>query len=592
MMNNKKSMHGTSKAMGCNHLRLGNFGRLFPDLPTWADDMGIQQNQAKAERIAALLGGPGGIMHDVENKSPDSEIPAAYTFFAQFVDHDITLDAGSELHGEALDKAAVKKLPNLRSASLDLDAVYGFGPDVSPHLYDPSQRGRLLVGSQVNGVENPSDVPRRADGHALLGDPRNDENLFLSQLHLLFLRFHNRLLIGQSFESAQKEARYHYQAIVLYDFLKRICDDEVYKCALNRIEKCAEKLNEEGTPAASEPEENSTSCEKGEDKVGTPAASEPEENSTSCEKDEENSKDEKEESSCFNALFCDDRHLIMPVEFAAAAYRFGHSMVRSQYPVNADYPAIEIFDERFGTLGFAQVPPELTVDWRFLLNVKKCHPYAKSKAIDHLLADELVRLPDPVVGRNSPQNDRSLAFRNLLRGYVLGLPSGQKVAEALAPRYNPAGSETDSESVRIQEKQHLEFVEKVPAWKRLVESCPKLKCSTPLFLYLMLEAGVQGKGNKLGPVGSAILMEVFGAMLVHCETSFLRDDSWDADLCLVDKNVDENGGEPDNANGSLSDNEDEDESGNANGSPPDSRTSHPNRRRVTLASLVRYVNRR
>ena len=579
-MNNKKAMHGTSKAIGCAHLRLGNFGRLL-DIPmAWADDVGIR-DQAEAEHIAAVLGGPGGIMHDAEDASGNSEIPAAYTFFAQFVDHDITLDAGSELHSPELHPHEIDELPNLRSASLDLDSVYGFGPEVSPHLYDPSQRGLLLVGSQVNGVENPRDVPRRTDGHALLGDPRNDENLFLSQLHLLFLRFHNRLLIGRSFEEAQEEARYYYQAIVLYDFLRRICDTDVYEFALDRIEQCAEKLNEEGTPAASEPEENSTSCEKGEDKAGTPAASEPEENSTSCEKDEENSNDEKEECSCFNALLRADQRLIMPVEFAAAAYRFGHSMVRSQYPVNADYPAIEIFDERFGTLGFGQVPPKLTVDWRFLLNVEECHPYARSKAIDHLLADELVRLPDPVVGRNSPQNDRSLAFRNLLRGYVLGLPSGQRVAAALADRGYP-----------INRNQDLLIGDILAGAGLDAQTCNDLANHTPLFLYLMREAGVRGDGDRLGPVGSAILMEVFGAMLLHCETSFLRDESWDADPCLVDENVDEYRDEPDNANGSLSDNEDGDEPDNANGSPPDSRTSHPNRRRVTLASLVRYVNRR
>lgn len=472
-MNNKKSMHGTSQAMGCNHLRLGNFGRLLPlqdpPIPTWAEEFGIE-NQTAAEEIAALLGGPGGIMHDAEDDSGNSEIPAAYTFFAQFVDHDITLDAGSELHGEALDEDALRELPNLRSASLDLDSVYGFGPDVSPHLYDPNQRGRLLVSSQVNGVENPNDVPRRADGHALLGDPRNDENLFLSQLHLLFLRFHNRLLIEHDFEEAQRQARYHYQHLVLRDFLRRICDEGVYDFARPLIEANA------NLPQG-----------------------------------------QREYPFFHEALIDEVDRVQMPVEFAAAAYRFGHSMVRSQYPINADYPAIEIFDERFGTLGFRQVPPELTVDWRFLLDVEDHHPYANSKAIDHLLADELIRLPDPVVGRNAPQNDRALAFRNLLRGYVLGLPSGQQVEAALAAQDYPG---TDPEN---DEYEDIRLGEILAGANLDAEILEQLEQHTPLFLYLMREAGVRGGGNRLGPVGSAILMEVFGAMLVSGDT-FLRVD--------------------------------------------------------------------
>ena len=467
----KKTMHGTSKAIGCDHLRLGNFCKLLPKLTTWADDCGIQ-HQCEAERIAGVLGGPGGIMHDARDSSPDSGIPAAYTFFAQFVDHDITLDTRTQLHSDALNDSQINKLPNLRSASLDLDCVYGLGPDAMPFMFDQSQPGRMLTGSKVGGIENPDDVPRNEDGRALIGDPRNDENIFVSQLQLLFLRFHNRRIIGRSFEDAQKDVRYHYQWIVLYDFLKRVCHPDIYNFALPKIENNAK-----------------------------------------------NGKGGKKDYP-FCSVIDDCHRICMPVEFSVAAYRFGHTLVRSQYPANVDFPVIELFDERFGTLGFGQVPPALTVDWRFLLDVEKCHPYVNSKAVDHLLADELIRLPDPVVGRNTTANDRSLAFRNLLRAYVLGLPSGQRVAQALKDKGYP-----------IDPKQDLKF-DNIPGWACIGEISCKLEQHTPLFFYLMREAGVQGKGQHLGPVGSAILMEVFGAMLVHCDT-FLKEKGWKPDPCVA-----------------------------------------------------------
>ncbi len=453
-----KPMHGTAKAKGCSHLQLGNFCKMFPELHSWGDEYGIE-DQCKAENIAAALGGINSIMHDINSDSPDSSIPAAYTFLAQFIDHDLTLDTTSNLHGEPLDNAEVSHLPNLRSASLDLDNIYGFGPDASPFLYDQSQPGRMLIGNE----NNQNDVPRNSDGRALIGDPRNDENIFLSQMQLLFLRFHNRRIIGRSFEEAQIDVRYHYQYIVLKDFLKRICDENVYNYALSELgsghfPKCDIR-----------------------DKCG---------------------------------------RICMPVEFSVAAYRFGHSLVRSQYPTNSNYPVIDLFDERFGTEGFGFVPSELTVDWRFLLDVESCHDYVKSKAFDHLLADELIRMPDPIVGRFASDNDRSLAFRNLLRGYALGLPSGQSVAAALADKGYP-----------VNELQSLQF-SNMYGWNCLdSDTRCSLERHTPLFLYIMRESGVVNEGRRLGPVGSAILMEVFGAILVYCD-SFLNKD-WEPDPCIV-----------------------------------------------------------
>ena len=469
----KKDMHGMSKAKGCNHLQLGTFCKMFPGLSSWADDFGIEGKTCEAEKIASILGGVNSIMHENTPGDSESGIPAAYTFFAQFIDHDITLDTTSQLHGPEIDQERLATtgcpmhkinnpgapLPNLRSASLDLDCVYGFGPEASPYLYDPIQAGRLLVGS----ARNENDVPRNEAGTALIGDPRNDENIFVSQMQLMFLKFHNKRLIGKSFEKAREDVKYHYQYLVLHDFLKRVCDEKIYNYVMKEIEK--------------------------------------------------------KQYPKFDIL--DHHHRIcMPVEFSVAAYRFGHTMVRSVYPVNVNNPAIELFDERFNTLGFSGLPEELTVDWSYLLDVDPCQQYANSKAIDHLLTDELIRMPDSIVGNFAPENDRSLAFRNLLRGFVLTLPSGQKVAEALDEHY-PINQNQDIGLADILKDR---CVDKDLA-NKLVEH-------TPLFLYILCEAGKINKGQRLGPVGSALLLEVFGSMLVHCD-SFLHKKDWKPDPCLT-----------------------------------------------------------
>ena len=141
-------------------------------------------------------------------------IPAGFTYLGQFIDHDITFDptpAGARPRRPG-------RTVNHRTPRLDLDSLYGGGPDLQPYLYEHDAPHRLLL---TPGP--PLDLPRNHEDVALIGDPRNDENAIISQLHLLFARFHNRIAddLG-SFEKARKRVLRHYHWIVLNDYLPKV----------------------------------------------------------------------------------------------------------------------------------------------------------------------------------------------------------------------------------------------------------------------------------------------------------------------------------------------------------------------------------
>jgi len=481
--------HGVTQPLGCQHSGFGTFGRMFPDLAGLLFD----------DELLDLLGAPGGLMHDERRDSADSDLPAGYTFFAQFVDHDITLDTGSQLNAPGENEP--EKVKNQRTPSLDLDCVYGLGPEATPMLYDGSRFGMLLDGS---GEGRPWDLARSSSGAALIGDPRNDENLFVSQMQLLWIQFHNCLLLANPgightaaarFERIQERVRHHYQAIILYDFLRRVCDRAVYDFAIERIEQAVTEQREAlGAKNASELPPSYPMVFR--------------------------------QSGSGHAM-------PMPVEFSVAAYRFGHTTVRDRYPANAANLDIELFDERFGVEGFSAIPAELAVDWRFQLPVDPCLSPANAKAFDHLLPDELIRMPDPIVGRTSDRN-RSLAFRNLARGRSFCLPSGEEVFRALADAGYPMGDPLDVGTLFDPK----DFTGKTQAAEKAADEA---KEGTPLFFYLLREGAIANEGQRLGPAGSAILMEVFGRMLVGCTTSlfFARNhetgdfEDFEPDPCVI-----------------------------------------------------------
>jgi hypothetical protein len=192
------------------------YGRLFRDLPA----------PAAGEQALLALGRSGAVMDDTSDGDDAGAgdtpcIPAGWTFFGQFIAHDITADRSLLQH-----HANVEELRNFRTPRLDLESVYAAGPSGTPYLYDLLDADRFLTGTNDAGL--PNDLPRNVQGLALIGDPRDDVHGIISQLHLAFLKFHNAAVdwlrergtpAAEVFAGAQRLVRWHYQWIVVHEFL-------------------------------------------------------------------------------------------------------------------------------------------------------------------------------------------------------------------------------------------------------------------------------------------------------------------------------------------------------------------------------------
>ncbi|HEY0302643.1 MAG TPA: heme peroxidase family protein, partial [Rhizomicrobium sp.] len=415
--------------------------------------------------LGALMGYAG------REISPDSVIPAGFTYVGQFVDHDITLDVSSSLD-TATDANTIN---NMRTPALDLDSLYSRGPALDPFLYafptsGPATAVKFQLGTNTNvgpggpagssgspadmQVQTAFDVPRvhnpldpsASSNAAIIGDPRNDENLIVVQLHQMMLRFHNRvvdLLVangfsGDIFVEARRIVTQHYQWAVVHDFLPRICGSAAVPAALG------------GVIAP----------------IGSPFR--------------------------------------MPVEFAVAAYRFGHSMIRDRYWVNFNFPAAtlgQVF--AFNRNPNLPVFSNWVVDFNAFFDTGVPVPVNnKARKIDSVLANGLESLPG-LSGMMAV-----LAMRNLRRGLALGLPSGQGMAMALGVPKLTAAQLTQglpaNEVAVLQAKGGL------------------LMTKTPLWYYVLREAAVLFNGDQLGPVGARIVAATFIRMLKRDAMSYLN----------------------------------------------------------------------
>jgi hypothetical protein len=131
-------------------------------------------------------------------------------------------------------------------------------------------------------------------------------------------------------------------------------------------------------------------------------------------------------------LYKPEKEAFMPVEFSVAAYRFGYSMIRPIYRLNASVPRLPIFSTQGESLvGFRAFPSHWAIDWRLFFKMGAAPPLGPTRVhpaykIDTSLVNPLGTLPASVAS-----NPSSLPERNLIRGWRMQLPSGQAVARAM-----------------------------------------------------------------------------------------------------------------------------------------------------------------
>jgi Animal haem peroxidase len=200
----------------------GRYGRLLPALRPLVTDAPLLHALGRS-------GGPCDGAPFADGGGDDAREAAGWPLFGQFVAHDITADRSPVTHHA--DPDAIR---NFRTPRVNLECVYGGGPVGSPYLYERDDTAKLLLGE--NDAGRPEDLPRNQEGIALIGDPRNDVHLFVAQLHVAMMRLHNLLVDrlredgvpdDDLFDEARRAATWHYQWIVVHDFLPRLIGAEL-----------------------------------------------------------------------------------------------------------------------------------------------------------------------------------------------------------------------------------------------------------------------------------------------------------------------------------------------------------------------------
>jgi hypothetical protein len=391
----------------------------------------------------------------VSDNRPEILVDVGYTYFGQFVAHDLTKDVSS------IDEAWQKEpedLVNLQTPRLDLEVLYGGGPAISSELYE-DDRVRLKVGSRNAGGRS-FDVCVGAQGERILADDRGGENLILRQMTAVFARLHN-FAVDQFhqmirdpeklFERARQQTQWQFQWLVCRDYLPTLLNLEVYQRVFRKRH---------------------------------------------------------------SAIQWDS--FSIPIEFSAAAMRFGHAMARPNYLFG--FGKEMFLQQIFGrTSDRGALADELEIKWGFFFQGASPEGALTTRPIDTRLSEPFHELPPDLIGTHEvacphsriAKNPTELAVRTLLRGAGLRLASGQTVARAL--------SEPVMSGRELRQNCDGEETEK----GRILREAGLLQ-ETPLWYYILKESELRENGNRLGPVGSHLIAETIYAALRSDPNSYLN----------------------------------------------------------------------
>jgi Animal haem peroxidase len=488
-----------------------------PKMPEWLDKLADSMVEAPRD--------PG---------TEDSKIPAIFTYLGQFIDHDITANTDRDTEISIIDgpikplerKEVKAKLVNLRDGSLGLDSLYGdgegqgaFSQKLAQLMRFPGNQAkmRLALPAEIGGrvplpaTDNATDllrlgfllrngllteaelkaltppalrdvfIDRATDTpiitRAIIGDARNDENLLVAQLQVLFLRLHNKLADatgGRSFRKARRLTRYHYQWLVVNSYLPTICDPAIVEEVLDM------------------------------------------------------------EAPLYSGFF--DKHgsrgpkMPMPLEFSVAVYRFGHSMVRAAYDHNrvfgeevtgfehlSNFSPFSLLFAFTGDGGMppspvptdppnttGQLPQRWVIEWERFVKTDPTRPRRSARKIDTQLAPPLDDLSNAPAGVF-----KHLARRNLRRGYRLNLPTAQACIAAIQKTGCKQFPVLTPEQIREGSTLRQEAVDQ-----------GGFATKTPLWFYVLKEAEVLGQGQHLGPLGSHIVANTLAGLIINDSESY------------------------------------------------------------------------